>query len=473
MFVRSSQVDAMLSDLSLDELLGFLPLEADFDSYTHAVAEVDVFRAMASDPTLLEQDADFFVDAPSFVLPESAYDSLLPQEPSQTDDSPEEGVLDPAIVQLSCLLSDTILVPNTSEDQWTNFLSVMAYWSHAKIQMSEHDLHNLKPYFGWIPVETIKKTIENTTQLAKAVNNYPMIRHLTARFRILKRFRLGEYVSTDPIFANVAGLLGYSVLQVFYGLSSHCIDVYGMKSKAEFPQIYKDFLKDVGVPDGLLRDKAPEEDSREIQAINREYHIKDKFAEPGYPNQNPVESMAIRWLKKASERLMNHTAAPDFVFVYAMQYLALVNNWTADPTLQWKTPYEKRFGVTPDISALLCFHFYEKVYYLDTEAKFPSSKERAGRWLGVAHNIGDALTFYILDEEKQTVVARSVVRSARSMGANKRVLFDPNLDREVADSLEDQPVQTPVHLQLSDKELKVRQRHKRKYKKRTGNPYLS
>jgi hypothetical protein len=46
--------------------------------------------------------------------------------------------------------------------------------------------------------------------------------------------------------------------------------------------------------------------------------------------------MAIKWLKRAAERLMNHTGAPDFVAVYVFMYLALVNNWTADPELAGK-----------------------------------------------------------------------------------------------------------------------------------------
>ena len=49
--------------------------------------------------------------------------------------------------------------------------------------------------------------------------------------------------------------------------------------------------------------------------------------------------------------------------------------------------------------------FKEFVLYLDVEAKFPKSKERPGYWLGVAHNIGDALTFWVLDAEKGSVLA--------------------------------------------------------------------
>ena len=73
-------------------------------------------------------------------------------------------------------------------------------------------------------------------------------------------------------------------------------------------------------------------------------------------------------------------------------------------SLQYKT------GVTPDISVYLQFTFWQPILYLDHESNWPSSKERSGRWVGVAHNIGDALTFWILDDQNKQLLARSVVR---------------------------------------------------------------
>ena len=48
--------------------------------------------------------------------------------------------------------------------------------------------------------------------------------------------------------------------------------------------------------------------------------------------------------------------------------------------------------------------------------------EQSGRWLGVAHNIGDALTFWILDDQSKQVLARSVLRPYQD---NVRVKWDP------------------------------------------------
>ena len=74
------------------------------------------------------------------------------------------------------------------------------------------------------------------------------------------------------------------------------------------------------------------------------------------------------------------------------------------------TPDRVQKGVTPDISAFLQFQFWERVLYLDHEQSFPDSKERSGYWVGIAENIGDALTYLILDDQSKQLLARSVVQ---------------------------------------------------------------
>ena len=103
-----------------------------------------------------------------------------------------------------------------------------------------------------------------------------------------------------------------------------------MESKGQVAEVYKEFIRDQGVPSGVNRDNASEQKSKKITEMNREYEVKESFSETGNPNQNHVESQAIKWLKRAGERLLNHTGAPEFVWIWAYQYLALVNNWIAD-----------------------------------------------------------------------------------------------------------------------------------------------
>jgi len=209
----------------------------------------------------------------------------------------------------------------------------------------------------------------------------------------------------------------------FYGLTSHSINVYGFHSKREFPRIYRDFICKNGAPSTLYRDNAKEEQSEEVQDIHHELYIKNQFSEPYNPQQNPVESRAILWLKNATHVLMDRTGAPDTAWYFAAKYLSDVHNICYDKT-HAMSPYQKRNGVTPDISAYLQFQFWERVLYLDHEETWPSSKERTGYWVGVAHNIGDAMTYWIFDDQTKKLVARSVVRPFYS---NKCVKWDPSL----------------------------------------------
>ena len=73
--------------------------------------------------------------------------------------------------------------------------------------------------------------------------------------------------------------------------------------------------------------------------------------------------------------------------------------------------YEKRHGLTPDISACILFTFWEKILYLETANSYPDSKELPGHFIGIAKNVGDALTFVILNVNGERI-HRRVIRSA-------------------------------------------------------------
>ena len=115
-------------------------------------------------------------------------------------------------------------------------------------------------------------------------------------------------------------------------------------------------LREQGAPSALRRDNAQEEKSYMVTAIQRSLLIKDEFSEAYNPQQNSVEGRAIRWLKMASHALLDRTGAPDTAWYFAVKYLADVHNITYDATLGC-TPYEKRHGITPDISSYLQHSF--------------------------------------------------------------------------------------------------------------------
>ena len=80
----------------------------------------------------------------------------------------------------------------------------------------------------------------------------------------------------------------------------------------------------------------------------------------------------------------------------------------------WIGTHPGASGDVPHLISLPSYSisFEEPVFYHDHTEKFPKTKEKCGRWLGVAHNIGDAMTFKVLAENNQ-ILERSVIRSAR------------------------------------------------------------
>ena len=63
---------------------------------------------------------------------------------------------------------------------------------------------------------------------------------------------LNEVVATDTYFSSICLLEGYWCAQVFYGCTSHGLDVFGMKDlDGAFPEAYMDFIRQHGIPSGL------------------------------------------------------------------------------------------------------------------------------------------------------------------------------------------------------------------------------
>ena len=91
----------------------------------------------------------------------------------------------------------------------------------------------------------------------------------------------------------------------------------------------------------------------------------------------------------------------------------MILNLTANASIGYNIPMQVLTGVAPDISPFLQFEWYEPIYYKTEESHFPSmSNERSGRFVGVSELVGHALTFMILTDDTQTIIHRSVVRTA-------------------------------------------------------------
>ena len=131
--------------------------------------------------------------------------------------------------------------------------------------------------------------------------------------------------------------------------------------------------------------------------------IKHTTTEPYSPWQNRAERVWSR-VKSRMFRRMRSKHMPKVLWDYGMSYECDIISRTHSEVGSG-CGLERISGDSIDISDFLDFELYDPVYYWDEQMKI----ESIGRWLGVAHHVGSALCYWILNE-KGNVIARSTVQ---------------------------------------------------------------
>ena len=118
----------------------------------------------------------------------------------------------------------------------------------------------------------------------------------------------------------------------------------------------------------------------------------------------------MRFCNISCEIIPKRMGVPKPLWDYLATYVADTHSRTAHPiwNLHGRTPYEITVGETPDISEWFEYEFYEPCWYLD-KADFPDTKMKLGRWLGVAHQVGQAMVYYVIPKSG-VPLARSTVQ---------------------------------------------------------------
>jgi hypothetical protein len=281
------------------------------------------------------------------------------------------------------------------------------------------NLELLRPNFGWLPLDRIKKTIKATTQFARAAHRYPFRKHYRSRWPAANVDRWNEEVATDTIFSDTPahddGILGHSgctMAQIYAGKDSSKAVAYGMQNESQMPNTLEDLIRKHGAPNSLFSDNAKVQIGKRVHDILRLYQIKDFQCEPHYQHQNFAERK-IGDIKRLCDSIMDRTGTPSSFWLLCLLFVIFLMNHMASDALDGLTPIEKATGVKADISPLLQFHWWEPVFY-QADHGFPSSsREKSGRWVGIAEYQGDILTYKILTDDTQEVITRSNVRSAK------------------------------------------------------------
>ena len=91
-------------------------------------------------------------------------------------------------------------------------------YQHA-VNHQAPDYEKFRPYFGWVNVDTVQKTMEQSTQWGVSLpNTFPMKKHLKSRNPALNIPRRHEAVATDTVFSDTPAVdSGVKQAQVFVG----------------------------------------------------------------------------------------------------------------------------------------------------------------------------------------------------------------------------------------------------------------
>ena len=257
-----------------------------------------------------------------------------------------------------------------------------------------------------------------------------MRRHYKSRFPGANVPRREETVATDTIFSDtpalddgISGHGGCTMMQFFCGCTSEFTAAYPMSTETQVHSALQDFIRYYGAPRNLFSDNAKAQISKQVQDILRHFTIAHYRSEPHQQNQNPAERR-IQDIKKHTNILLDRTGSPASTWLLCMLYVIDLHNHLASSNIQNHiTPIQKAFGYIPDISKFMQFHWWQRVLYKVDNVSFPSSTyEGIGRFVGIANNIGDLLTYHVLTDDTQQVIARSMVRALDPLNPNIRVL---------------------------------------------------
>jgi hypothetical protein len=132
------------------------------------------------------------------------------------------------------------------------------------------------------------------------------------------------------------------------------------------------FIHDVGVPNTLISDNAPDEIYGSERDTRTKYRINVKTIVPHIPWQTLAEA-SIRESKKTMRRTLRRTGTSLGLWPQCTEYCTTVQRLTESniPQLKGRTPTEYVEGSMPDISAYALFDSYQPVFYFTPAIKSP------------------------------------------------------------------------------------------------------
>ena len=294
------------------------PTDQDMDTYPH------VFFTSPDewDPSVLDHDPPHL-------------DGL---DPSQVPDQPFGDPMFDAYGDFNerIIANLNILLDAPPEDcgSYTEISSVFTANLHQS-SPQEPDWNALRPFFAWTSPSSIKDTFNVTTRHGTAPHTQDYIKkHFKSRNPVFNIPRCSEAVATDTIFSDTPAVDdGSTMAQFFCGRDTLVCDAYGIKSTKQFINTLSDNIRKRGAMDTLISDGGKYEISQRVTDLLRSLFIQDYQSEPYHQHQNKAEN-CFGLAKRYTNTVMNTSGCPAFCWLFCLQYICVVLNHLASPTLQ-------------------------------------------------------------------------------------------------------------------------------------------
>ena len=293
-------------------------------------------------------------------------------------------------------------------------------------------------------IERAKETLRLTTQRhVRKSREIPGRRYRVPKIEEEYRWLEGVWHS-DTLFPGVKSINNEVAIQCF--TNGEATFVYGLRAKSdeELEKALRTFMKDVGIPRQMVTDMAPEMTGYYTgwqKIVRRHPHMVHKFTEPGRHNQNGRAEVENRELRKFWYRVMMEKKMPVRLWGYAFRHCSeLRSRMYRNGKIGW----ESVIGHEVDISEYLDFDLYDWLWVYDPDYAGPTKNDydptndpdtknrRLGRFLGIAHNIGSKLTYWVLVSSGK-VIPRSTVwhvtheEATREDTRNRMKVFDETI----------------------------------------------
>ena len=319
----------------------------------------------------------------------------------------------------------------------------------ATVVKRQPEYTKLRPLFGWLNSDIIAKTFQHTTQYARLPTGTLLKRTFKSPNPALNVSRRNESVACDIVYSDTPAIAdGSTAAVLFVGADTQVTDIYGIKTDKQFVNTLEDNIIQRGAPNKLVSDRAQVIVSNKVLDILRTFCIKSWQSEPHQQQQNPAERR-FQTIKTAANRVLDRSGAPPATWLLCLKYVCYLLNHTYNMTTKG-VPLTHLTGTTVDISPLLRFHFWEKVYYKAIDPAFPSdSPEAMGHIVGISEHCGHMMTWKILTCDTQQIIFRSLVRPFSAADPNLRADM---LGGEREDPINDDPIikSCPINLDNID-----------------------